>query len=438
MPDPYSPLIHLDGHDYFPPPYSLPELSSSLRIGLIPIAIFATLSVASTSALIIFITLRIVTWRRYCNKVIGIGYNQYIVLVLNLLIADLQQGASFLISWHWYRKGHILAPSPACFAQGWLLQSGDVSSGFFVLAIALHTYYTAALGMRISSKVFAGLIAGVWVLTLFLTFIGIALHRETYFVRAGAWCWVSSAYEHERLWCHYVWVFAIEFGTILIYLTTFYALRKKTQSVTVNGELPPNSSNARTVKALNRITMNMVLYPFAYVLLTLPLSAGRMWSMSRNGQNPSDLFLVIAGSLMTSCGWVDSLLYTLTREKLLSDTMPKMPPLSAKASTDWNQNHSGSHGITHTRTITMQSVTADSCDDLCMDDFTNAHHERKPSWDNCVDPILLERPMRGDFNLRVVTEITGGPERISDEFDGSRMRSSSPPPVFRRPGSNVF
>lgn len=78
--------------------------------------------------------------------------------------------------------------------------------------------------------------------------------------------------------------------------------------MTVNGELPPNSSNARTVKALNRITMNMVLYPFAYVLLTLPLSAGRMWSMSRNGQNPSDLFLVIAGSLMTSCGWVDSLL----------------------------------------------------------------------------------------------------------------------------------
>jgi hypothetical protein len=200
MSDPYSPLITVNGLKYFPPPYSAPHLSASLQTGLVPIATLATLSVVSTSVLIIFIAIRFVTWRLLYKSCVG--YNQYIVLVLNLLIADLQQGAAFLISWHWYWTDQIIAPSPACFSQGWLLHSGDVSSGFFVLAIAVHTYYTAVLGRRIGGKVFAGLILGIWVMAYFLTAIGVGLHHGKYFVRAGAWCWVSSAYERERLWCH--------------------------------------------------------------------------------------------------------------------------------------------------------------------------------------------------------------------------------------------
>lgn len=106
------------------------------------------------------------------------------------------------MSWHWYRKNKILAPTSACFAQGWLLNSGDLGSGFFVLAIAVHTYYTAVLRRTVGYRWFAGIIVGIWVLTYILTSVGVGLHREKYFVRAGAWCWVSSAYETERLWCH--------------------------------------------------------------------------------------------------------------------------------------------------------------------------------------------------------------------------------------------
>jgi hypothetical protein len=83
-----------------------------------------------------------------------LGYNQYVLLVLNLLIADLQQSSAFLISWNWIRVDAILAPSAPCFAQAWLLHSGDVSSGFFVLAIAVHTFITAVYGKRIGHKTF--------------------------------------------------------------------------------------------------------------------------------------------------------------------------------------------------------------------------------------------------------------------------------------------
>jgi hypothetical protein len=60
----------------------------------------------------------------------------------------------------------------------------------------------------------------------------------------------------------------------------------------------------------------MVMYPAVYVILTLPLAVGRMVAMT--GQHMPELFYVVAGSLLTSCGWIDALLYTLTRRILVS------------------------------------------------------------------------------------------------------------------------
>lgn len=45
--------------------------------------------------------------------------------------------------------------------------------------------------------------------------------------------------------------------------------------------------------------------------------------MSDGTRATSNLYTSIAGGLLTSCGWVDTLLYSLTRKRLLSDTMPR-------------------------------------------------------------------------------------------------------------------
>ncbi len=65
----------------------------------------------------------------------------------------------------------------------------------------------------------------------------------------------------------------------------------------------------------------MVAYPLMYVLLTLPLAIGRMYRMA-TGRNMSDSFFCVVGCLMTSCGWVDALLYTLTRRVLVNGVNP--------------------------------------------------------------------------------------------------------------------
>lgn len=300
-PLPYRPLISINGAQYFPEPYSSPRLTPGQRVGMIPIASLGTLSVISTLCLIAFILSRMINWKGHYRT--WVGYNQYVVLVLSLLVADLVQGSGFVVSWFWIRIDMILAPSSACFAQGWLLHSGDISSGFFVLAIALHTYYTVVHGKRIGNKTFVGIVVGIWIWSIAITAAGVWMHgSQRYFTAAGSWCWVSPAFETERLWCHYVWIFAIEASTILIYSITFLFLRRKTRQLMAaeanynNNCTPPGSGSGSsrsrrpetaTIQAVNRIARLMVFYPLIYLMLTLPLSAGKAvpWTTTTETNN---------------------------------------------------------------------------------------------------------------------------------------------------------
>lgn len=170
---------------HFPAPHSLNPIPKNIWTGLIPLSIFGLLSFVSTLILVVWIFYRMVYWRTHYKTFVG--YNQYVVLVVNLLLADLQQSMAFLVSFHWLRNHYIMAPTPACFAQGWLLHSGDVASGLFVLMIALHTYFTAVVGHRFGNRTYFAMIAGTWLFSYLLTALGPIMHGDTYFVRAGAW-----------------------------------------------------------------------------------------------------------------------------------------------------------------------------------------------------------------------------------------------------------
>jgi hypothetical protein len=305
---------------YFAAPHSIQPLPRAVHNGLIGIGICGLASFLSTLTLSSFLVYRIFTWRAHYKTFLG--YNQYIVLFVNLIFADLAQASSFLISFYWIAIDGILAPTAACTTQGSLLHFGDVASAFFVLAIALHTYITAARGIRVEYWVFTAAIGVIWLLALFLTVLGFGMHKEKYFVRAGTWCWVSDDYEPERLGLHYVWLFLSEFGLIVTYMITFVKLRRKTTSLFAEQRRASHDlANKTTIEAVNRITKLMMLYPFVYVLLTLPLSSARMWSMAHGSHNLSETTQCIVGALLASCGWVDCLLYSFTRKRLMRETM---------------------------------------------------------------------------------------------------------------------
>lgn len=170
---------------YYSAPYSLSPLPESVHTGLGIIAGLATLSTLTTSGLLAFITYRFITWREQHRE--WVGRNPSVVLVYNLLLADLFQASSYLINFHWYHVDGIFAPSGWCHVQGAFLNFGDVASAGFVMAIALHTLYSVVRGRRLAYAWLCSVILAIWILACLLTIIGPLMHGEQFFTNAGNW-----------------------------------------------------------------------------------------------------------------------------------------------------------------------------------------------------------------------------------------------------------
>ncbi|KAJ6066346.1 hypothetical protein N7444_000099 [Penicillium canescens] len=287
-------------------------LEGSDRSLFIAMGVIALFSLGSTLSLVSFLTYRFIYWQRYYKH--SLAQNQYVVLIYNLLLVDLQQAIAFLISLYWVSRGGIRFGEPACYLQGWWIQTGDPGSGLFVLSIALHMVAVVLRGRQLPFNIFVYLVIGLWIFILVLGFIPVGLYGSEAFVISEAnWCWLSPEHENERLWGHYIWIFFSEFGTIVLYAIMFFYLRRRmTQAKMLR------RGQQESLHRLNRVVIYMVIYPFVYLILSLPLAAGRM--ATARGDPPSKTYFGIAGSLMALSGVMDVIVYTLTRRHLLIDT----------------------------------------------------------------------------------------------------------------------
>jgi hypothetical protein len=164
---------------------SLVPLPVNIRHGMISMGIVGLLSTISTLSLFGFITYRMIYWRKYYER--PIATNQIFVLIYNLLLADFQQALSFTIAFHWVYLNELVGPTTTCFAQAWLIQIGDVSSGLWVLAIAVHTFISLVMQKTIPMKVFILAVISLWIFCLVLTVLGPSMSPNDFFVPAGAW-----------------------------------------------------------------------------------------------------------------------------------------------------------------------------------------------------------------------------------------------------------
>lgn len=59
----------------------------------------------------------------------------------------------------------------------------------------------------------------------------------------------------------------------------------------------------------------MIIYPIVYLIGTLPVAIARMMMFAK--KSAPDRYLIFAGAMLTSCGWVDGLVYAFTRKVLV-------------------------------------------------------------------------------------------------------------------------
>lgn len=337
---------------------TLAPLPPGVRSGSIAISIFALASFFSALALLLHLTYRVMRWQsgkdssrpyskrrpehilRFANGPAEFGPahdvaklagsdpttdsvslatpsisserarypNQFIVLIINLLIADLHQATAFAISTTWVAKNGIIAGTGACFAQGLFVSTGDLASSCFMSAIAIHTFYSIVFKRRPSHRMLYLGIMLLWVFIYLISLLPLAGTRNGadaggYFVRAGAWCWVNGKYGDIRLLTHYIFIFI---GIVLswtLYTAVYISLRRQQK----RGDLA-GAKNSGYHPAF-------LVYPVIYIICILPLAVGRVVTMA--GTEPPLGYFCFAGALTASNGWLDVLLFATTRRSIV-------------------------------------------------------------------------------------------------------------------------
>lgn len=174
------------GHTHLASRSNTEVVEGSDRAGFIAMGVIALISFISALGLLSFLTYRFIFWRKYYKR--PLAENQYVVLIYNLLLVDLQQATAFLICLHWITKGHVYYPSAPCVLQGWWIQTGDPGSGLFVLAIAFHTCAVVLRGRQLPYPIFVACVVGLWIFIIILGLIPVGMFgSETFVISEAGW-----------------------------------------------------------------------------------------------------------------------------------------------------------------------------------------------------------------------------------------------------------
>ena len=164
---------------------TLEPLPRVLTNGLAAVAFFGFLSFVLTTSLFLYLTYKFIIWR--IRSQADKGVNQFILLVYNLVIADIQQSLAFLLNSRWLIENKINVGTSTCWAQGWFVSTGDLASSVWIFAIGVHTFLALVKGYRVPSTIFYATIVAIWVFVYLLAIIGVVIHPHELYVRAGAW-----------------------------------------------------------------------------------------------------------------------------------------------------------------------------------------------------------------------------------------------------------
>jgi hypothetical protein len=175
---------------------TLDPLPPVLKRGLMAVSFLGFLSFVSSSTLLFYLTHKLIKWRlrgQACK-----GYNQFLLLIYNLLIADIQQALAFLLTVRWLADDKIDVRTSTCFAEGWFVSTGDLASGVWIFAIALHTFFAIIKGQKLPYSIFLSAVAALWLFIYTMAVAGVVSHKRNFYVRAGAWVCAHASATFQR------------------------------------------------------------------------------------------------------------------------------------------------------------------------------------------------------------------------------------------------
>jgi len=211
----------------------LSPLPKAHRQGLAGVTVLAGLSLVSSAVVLLYLTFKLIRWHiknwranrdqpHFVDLSLGLEAhhiagqhdgnkqlptrpkkkrypNQFLVLIYNLLLADIHQAGAFLLNAVWVAQDGITVQTSACWIQGWLVSTGDLSSSCFIGAIAVHTYLAVVRNYTPPQWVVYTAVVGLWIFNYLMAILGVAITSNGkdaggFYVRAAAWVCFSLPY----------------------------------------------------------------------------------------------------------------------------------------------------------------------------------------------------------------------------------------------------
>ncbi|KAI6047732.1 hypothetical protein EDC04DRAFT_2556091 [Pisolithus marmoratus] len=302
------------------------QLNHGVRVGMVFIVIASAASALAVGGVLLYIAYSAVTIQRNASRRWSTDTHIHYYF-LNLMICDLIQAVGGLLNTKWVIEA-VVYPGPFCTVQGFFKQLGDVGVAFRY-AIALHMLQVLVLEWRSPPKFALLILAVIWLVIVILVVVPNVAQHNVY-GPTTYWCWIHES-TGEQIGLDYIWMWLAAVLNTVSYL--FLALVVK-RLVLVDdnrfrwwGKQERRSIPNGMVPSVERLrATQLFFYPLVYIIVVLPISAARFSQFK--GHYVPFAVTAFADTLFASCGLFDTILYAVTRPRLMP-RRPSQDPQSA-------------------------------------------------------------------------------------------------------------
>lgn len=291
---------------------------SGVRTGLIIIVAFACLSATAVSSLLAFIGYSVVTAKTGATRKWHVSTHIHYYFV-NLLVCDFIQAIGSIMNAKWVSDSRV-TDGPLCTAQGIIKQIGDVGVALSTLSIAIHTSLVLVFRFYLRPELALFVIAGIWIFIALIIGISLGVHRgENYYGSTQYWCWITDAFDTERITLEYLWVWTTAVLNIVCYILIALMIRGL---IVVNGHKITFRHRSAIVETFHRVNnpiarrskslaTQMLFYPAVYISTVTPVSVVR-W-LEFGGTNVPFSATAFASVCFSCSGLFNVILFSTTR-----------------------------------------------------------------------------------------------------------------------------
>ncbi|ROW10622.1 hypothetical protein VMCG_01999 [Cytospora schulzeri] len=239
--------------------------------------------------------------------------NPLLLLIYNLILSDIFLSIAYMNNGVWLAKDAIEVASITCRAQGWNVSFGTLVTSGFLFAISLFSYFGIIRGYKPSTGVVITACAIVWVLSIFLSSLGLIwIDVDDFFRRQTLWCWIGQPHRLWRL-SIYVWGFTTMCGTACLYTMIFYRLWREGRSSRFMPRREGSIASTSRTRADDSTPLRpsghhpaFLIYPCIYMITGTPIMLGSLITPLETDPR----FMGVAGALLAATGLLDSLLWS--------------------------------------------------------------------------------------------------------------------------------